>query len=677
MKRSTPHAAASFDGQRIAWGIANETSVYREGDRLYARMGERDLEPTRHELRYFFGRGSLEQHLVELPGGRLQALPLGFDVRRGDWFDIFPGDERRPGDYGHWLGRGMNANSRCLYCHTTGFVKGYDSDSDGYRTRWAEMGVGCEACHGAGRRHVDARRVSAGNGDDDYAPVAEAAMMDLCATCHSRRRELLAGFRPGDVFLDFFEPELLDVDAYFPDGQVRDENFEWLSFMQTRMHAKRVTCLDCHEVHSGRLKRRGNDLCLECHEPRLAKRDHTHHETGSAGSACVACHMPVTVYMARDERRDHSMVFPDPGAEVELGITSPCSRCHAERGAEWARGQVASWYAGSTRLARRRELARAFGRARRRDPASVGPMMDCLVACDDVVRRASAALVLEPFTERVEVIEALSFTLETGEPLERTAAARALGERGVRSRAVLELLLGALTDPVRSVRLQAAWGLRAVDLDSLDEADGDKVRTGFDEWLRSMEHEADQPETHHTLGVFYDARAMADRALASYRRAIRLEPQATAPRYNLAVLLVRLGRIDKAEEEFVELLNGDPDFAPAHYGLGLLYGEKGLWAEASASLSKCLRIEPAYPGALRNLARAYLKAGVTNLAKMTLQNALAYPPARGEALSTLVSIHLELGDRDVASEWARRAVAEDPGLADDPRITELLADAPR
>src|SRR5262249_18092827 len=113
---------------------------------------------ARHAVAWSVGRRSLQQLLATFPGGRLQPLPVGFDRPRAQWLAVFADDPRQPADWGYWTNGGTAANTHCLPCHTTGFSKGYDAPSNTYRSQWAEPAVACEACHGPGSRHVEARR---------------------------------------------------------------------------------------------------------------------------------------------------------------------------------------------------------------------------------------------------------------------------------------------------------------------------------------------------------------------------------------------------------------------------------------------------------------------------------------------------------------------------------------
>jgi len=71
----------------------------------------------------------------------------------------------------------------------------------------------------------------------------------------------------------------------------------------SRMYLRGVTCFNCHDVHgttnNADLRMPVSNVCLQCHGVRSPNgphtatlEQHTHHRTGSAGSECVACHMP-------------------------------------------------------------------------------------------------------------------------------------------------------------------------------------------------------------------------------------------------------------------------------------------------------------------------------------------------------------------------------------------------
>ena len=52
---------------------------------------------------------------------------------------------------------------------------------------------------------------------------------------------------------------------YYADGQIKEEVYVYGSFLQSKMYAAGVNCLDCHDKHTMKLKIEGNGLCLQCH----------------------------------------------------------------------------------------------------------------------------------------------------------------------------------------------------------------------------------------------------------------------------------------------------------------------------------------------------------------------------------------------------------------------------
>src|SRR5208283_6069863 len=87
-----------------------------------------------------------------------------------------------------------------------------------------------------------------------------------------------------------------------------------------------VTCSDCHDPHSLKLRAPGNGVCAQCHAPeKYDVAAHHRHEANSAGAQCVSCHMPTRTYMVVDPRRDHSMRIPRPDLSVSLGAPTPAT----------------------------------------------------------------------------------------------------------------------------------------------------------------------------------------------------------------------------------------------------------------------------------------------------------------------------------------------------------------
>ena len=143
--------------------------------------------------------------------------------------------------------------------------------------------------------------------------------------------------------MDHYLPALLMPGLYHVDGQQRDEVLHWGAWLQSRMHRRGVTCSDCHEPHSQKLRVEGNALCGSCHAPgKFDTPAHHHHATGSAGAQCVDCHMPRTTYMVVDGRRDHSMRVPRPDESAAFGVPNACNSCHRDARRSGRRPQYAA-----------------------------------------------------------------------------------------------------------------------------------------------------------------------------------------------------------------------------------------------------------------------------------------------------------------------------------------------
>ncbi len=269
----------------------------RDGKYLFRTEGP-DGKPAEFEVRHVFGVYPLQQYLVELPGGRVQAFSVAWDARptgQGGqrWFHLYPNERIDPRDELHWTQRQQNWNYMCADCHSTDVRKSYDAATNTYATKWSEISVGCEACHGPGSEHValadaavrsgqgmsrtgltvelrDRRGVTwtidpkSGNAKRS-APRPADREIDVCAQCHARRGQFSNGYHAGEPFTDHYTPSLLTTGLYHPDGQQRDEVYDWGSFLSSRMYAKGVTCGDCHEPHGVEDARAGQ--CRLCSVP--------------------------------------------------------------------------------------------------------------------------------------------------------------------------------------------------------------------------------------------------------------------------------------------------------------------------------------------------------------------------------------------------------------------------
>ncbi len=135
------------------------SSFFKRDGQYFVRTDGPDGKLADFEVKYTFGVEPLQQYLVELPGGRLQALAVTWDTRPKKtggqrWFRQYPDEKIDFRDELHWTRRAQNWNFMCADCHSTAVTKGYDPGRDGFDTHWKEISVGCESCHGPGSAHV-------------------------------------------------------------------------------------------------------------------------------------------------------------------------------------------------------------------------------------------------------------------------------------------------------------------------------------------------------------------------------------------------------------------------------------------------------------------------------------------------------------------------------------------
>ena len=630
------------------------TTVSEKWNRLIVRQTGADGIPSYHRAVAVIGVAPLIQYLTPFPGGRLQVINPAYDPKNGDWFDIYKAEPRGAHEWGFWKNGGMNWNSQCAYCHTTGFQKNYDPATDSFASTWKAMGISCEQCHGPLDGHAAKPKV----------PVRLNPRQDMetCAACHSRREELTGKFLAGECFDEHFRVALPDLsDLYFPDGQVRDEDFEYGSFLTSKMGKAGISCLDCHNPHSGKLKlpAENNALCLSCHAPPGQRgaipipdpTAHSHHKPDSTGNRCVECHMPQTTYMARDPRRDHGFTVPDPQLTKELGIPNSCNRCHADKTTDWAIGWVEKWYPMQRPS---RDRTRLIARARTGDPAVSQPIMNFFKSEQNPAWRASLVLMLEGREQEPEVKEFLVAAASDPSPLVRDAAVRILAQ--VRP----DVLQMALQDTARGVRISAAWHLL---MGRQVVPDGAKKEIGA--WLSNISDGAG--------GSFQQARLAAiEKRLPDMERwaalAVARDPS-SGMFQQVAQLMYQADRLPQAKSFFEKAIEADPKNSNATYSLALLEAELGNSARSLELLRSTVALAPDFGRAWYNLGLAEAAYGDLPASAKALSKAESLLPGSPDPAFALATVQLRMNEPAKAAESARRALAIAPGH---PGATGLL-----
>jgi tetratricopeptide (TPR) repeat protein len=658
-----------FDGAELTvHGVTSR--FWREDGRFLVETEGPGGETTTFEVAYTFGHDPLQQYLIPFDGGRLQALWIAWDVERGRWFHLYPDRRIAPDDWLHWTRNAQNWNGMCAECHSTNLKKGYDPDAEIYTTTWSDIDVGCEACHGPGSRHLAWAGVPAmARPPLDHAglvmPTASiepAALVELCAPCHSRRAELGDYDHTGLNLLDHMLPSLLREGLYHADGQILEEVYVYGSFLQSKMYARDVTCSDCHDSHSLQLRHQGNELCLQCHQREVYDSyDHHFHKKvhegrPSDGALCTKCHMVEQPYMVIDWRADHSFRVPRPDLTTEIGTPNACTQvgCHSDRPLSWSLDAYRRWYG----QARKPHFGTTFTSARRDDPAAEPELVRLVenTLLPPMVR--ATALELLARYPQAATSGAFRTALFADDPLIRHTAVTSLVIPEPHERA--DLLAPLLSDPAKAVRLAAVSQLAGTPGELMKSYQQAAFREALAEYREAMSYSLDFAASGMNLGNLYVNLSRPREAERYYRLALAIDDLFFPAKLNLAVLLSGQGRNDQAEQLLREVLAAYPSNVDATYSLGLLLVEMGRPDEAVEQLGRAAGLMPRNARVHYNLGLLLQQLARVNEAEQELRMAAELEPANLDVLYALADHFFKRGMMSEALNVAERMIAAHP-----------------
>lgn len=620
-ERAMQHASAAtvlgnFDDTTLSHS-GEQTRLSRTGDTFHAEVstGAQPEASEAFQVLYTFGIHPLQQYLVETGNGKLQALPWAWDTRPvadggQRWFHLYEDEEVPRGDRLHWQSNLQNWNGMCADCHSTGLARGYSLSDDTFTTKATSLNVSCASCHGEASGHVTAmqsgqtgKKISSADFKDiirfldastsrfestDGEPTAtntgashKGQEIEACAACHSRRTPLTRAIDPARAFLDQFTPELLEDGLYHADGQIRDEVYVWGSFIQSKMAAAGVTCSNCHNAHSLKLKAEGNALCTACHAPAVFDTgDHHRHKASSGASQCTNCHMPQTTYMGVDARRDHGFKIPRPDVSAKIGTPNACTGCHKDMSNETAAQHIETWHGPE----RAPSFAKTFHDARNRAPEARAPLARLIEdEAEPAIVRATA-LGLVGGLANAKLLDLATANLTSTEPLLRLGAIRALSLLPPEPRA--SLLGSLLDDEIKAVRLEAAMALVDVSPTAMTSETAVLLGVVTKELLLANEQVAWRGEGRLNRGLIYRGRGDLVAAETAWREATLFDPSFAPAWVNLSELLRASGKQDEAMAVLTHALEATSRAPSVHHALGLALIRQNRHAEALAHLEK-------------------------------------------------------------------------------------------
>ena len=577
----------------------------RAGGRPFIRVAFGSGIPETFPVDYTLGHKRYQGYLSKLPDGRIYVLPAFWHIesrRWVDWKEITP----IPDD-AHDLRQIWNTN--CFNCHATNLAQGFDVKTKRYETTWTEMGIGCEACHGPGRPHVElmdaweknpASKPAYDNSTKNrdlsgilkiFSPRSAPPRQtyDTCSYCHGNKQNVFLGFRGGDRYEDYATPFLISAPIpandlqgeFWPDGRPNRFNRPQALTLSGCFKSGQAVCTSCHVAHGSRnpfsLKlnitqgRNGDLLCTQCHttlrdgpKPTVLKplpdaeiEEHTFHKAASEGSRCISCHMSDVNWRLLIRRRDHTFQPPVPEMTAAFGVPNACTTCHDDRSPEWAARQMDEWWRDGDRRKASLAVADTMYRAGSGD-ATVLPELARLAVdrSRGILVRASAVEFIEQLalgkagSGGDELQSQTSFGGATGAPR------RGMNQPVTLSVAQVNALIGAADDPEPTVRAQAVSALLATGA-------RDRVATAI-------------------------VARLVDPA-----RVVRTRAAEALLAFGIAQLPGAAGEaLARAQDEYATALRDFPDVASNHAALGWLEAERDRSEPAQTALDAAIRLDP-------------------------------------------------------------------------------------
>jgi len=628
---------ADFKGETFtSQGI---TSRFFEKDNVfYANTEGPDGKYHDYKVIYTFGVTPLQQYIVQFPNGHYQCLRTAWDSIENKWFDLYPDFKVVHSEWLHWSRGGLNWNNMCADCHSTNVRKNYDQKTHSYDTKFSIINVNCEACHGPGKQHVeDVKRLG-----DNYSSTGTLQMtldtkpkelVDECARCHMRREQYSTHFNFEGTMFDHYFPQILEEPLYYPDGQILDEVYVYGSFTQSKMYQNNVTCSNCHNSHSLKLKFEGNKLCAQCHLPeKYDTPKHHFHKENTEGAQCINCHMPGKYYMGNDFRRDHSFRVPRPDLSLKYGTPNACSGCHEDKDDKWAWEEFKKQHGEVDSIHFSEKLAPGIAH---QPNAHIGLTELINDKTQPEIVRASAVKAIS-YYDVDNLIDQYLTLLNDESPLVRGTTLDVMSE--INNNDYVTYFLPLLEDSKRSVRVKAFYGLGGLTELQIPEKYKDSYKKVKKEFFDHLNTNSDFVGGRIKKAIYYIKKGDLQRGIEGYESALEIDNTNNQVRLDLANLYYKDQNLIKTEETFKTIIEQEPEYGPVYYSLSLLYAELNRIDDAIIQMQNAVKYMPENTRTYYNLSLLYGKKQDSKNAEQTLINGLKID-ANNESLLYALAYH--------------------------------------
>lgn len=602
-------------------GIVMEGASYRALQKdTTLLIEERNSGTTKvYKVLWTLGGKNVYYFLTEWEGGRLQTLPLAYDVHTKRWYNNpasavrhFPvmGQNGVPDSALSWRDRQYTFNTSCYGCHVSQLKNNFDISTNTYETNWKESGINCETCHGPCGEHVRVcREAGKGNVPADLKIIVTKTFTpeqhnSSCAVCHAKMRPITSSYYPGDPFYDNFDLITLEDHDFYPDGRDLGENYTMTTWeMNPCKQKSQLHCVTCH-TSSGRYRFKSDDpsvankACTSCHEENgKFYEKHTHHPVNQMSPKCIDCHMPLTRF-GNMNRSDHSMRPPMPAATIKFKSPNACNICHKDKSPEWANKYVLQWK-GADYQKETLYIGGLIDDARNAQWGRLNEMLRVIQTNQygDIFTNSMIRLLNRCEDKKKWPVLISALNLES--PLSRSSAA--LGLLGYQTDEAKTALFRAAKDVSRLVRLAAVQSLAPFPKQMFRAEERELFLKVNSEYEASLISRPDDWSAYYNLGNHYQNMGNSAQALTAYVNSLKVYPEAIMPLINSSILYSVSGDQQKAEFNLRKAISVEPLNVAANLNFGLLMAEMHKMDEAEVAFAKVLSINPKNSTAAYNL----------------------------------------------------------------------------
>ena len=617
-----------------------------------------DDEGVEYDIEYTLGGKNYYNLLTLLPDGRLQVLPIFYNVRDKIWENTTLSmlrhfDDGRTDAPISWRDSMLTFNAACFSCHVSQINSNYDPETDTYATTWNEAGISCESCHGPASEHIRVCQEAPTNQPPENMEIigwwdmTREERDSACAGCHTKGGPISEGFETGDRYWDHYDLTTFENIDYYADGRDLGENYTmgswWLS---PCVQNSDLACTHCH-TSSGRFKQKDNPdaSCLPCHQQRVENKiAHSHHKELS----CVACHMPMNPFGGMNQS-DHSMRPPMPNLSKAVGSRNACVMSHDDKDNDWALENIKAWHPDfEEHTAFEMERALLVQAMKDGDWTQL-PAVQKFIAdpASDPLFVTSLIRMLPPTGDPAQHAILRTLVTDAAHPLARSSAATALDADN--NPADRPALFNALSDDYRLVRVRAAERLAALSDEDIPKTYRAAYDAAITEMWTATNLRQDNWGSHFNAANIYMRQNRLAEAAAKYDRAHELREDIPQPLINGSMAFAQLGNLEEAETRLLKATQLPEPSAEAHFNLGLLYAEQGRMDAAQAQLYKSLAIQPNNSQAAYNL--AIMMAGKNYPETFRLLNlAIEVDPTNPRLVHTLAYYYIQTRQYSMAKQ---------------------------